>query len=101
MGKPADEEIFARDGFRCQYCDYDGRDFEKWAFLQIDHFKPRCLGGTDEPGNLVTSCIICNHMKGATEWKNIDEARKEISKYWKGMKEYWDLHVAKLIEKNP
>ena len=63
--RPLDEEIFKRDNFRCVYCGFNGNTFENWAFLQVDHFKPRCLGGSDEPENLVTSCIVCNHMKGA------------------------------------
>jgi hypothetical protein len=46
-----DREIYARDGFKCRYCDLDGTTFPAWEFLQIDHFKPRWKGGTDNPKN--------------------------------------------------
>ena len=91
--RPRDEDIFQRDGFRCVYCDFDGRDFKGWAYLQVDHFKPRSLGGTDDPTNLVTSCIVCNHMKGAKGWSSIEEARREIATWWAQMREYWEVNV--------
>jgi len=28
--------------------------------LHIDHIIPRSKGGTDEPFNLITSCVECN-----------------------------------------
>src|SRR5689334_15340862 len=56
-----DEEIFAKHGFKCVYCGFDGRTLENWRFLQVDHFKPRSLGSDyNVTENLVTSCIICN-----------------------------------------
>lgn len=91
--RPKDEEVFERDGFKCVYCDFDGREFKNWAFLQVDHFVPRSLGGSDEADNLVTSCIICNHMKGAKEWPTIEEARREIATWWTGMRGYWEANV--------
>jgi len=95
--RPKDEEIFARDRFRCVYCGFDGRTFETWAFLQVDHFKPRSLGGTDEPENLVTSCIMCNHMKGAKSWPDLNQAKAEISKYWDQMRAYWEVNVRPMV----
>lgn len=54
--------IYLRDGFRCGYCladlhDADCRD------LTVDHVKPRCDGGTDNPNNLITACRTCNCKK--------------------------------------
>jgi 5-methylcytosine-specific restriction endonuclease McrA len=94
-----DEEIFARDGFRCVYCGFDGREFEGWAFLQVDHFKPRSLGGKDELENLVTSCVICNVMKGAQTWPTIADASSELRQYWNQMRKYWEENVRHLVEK--
>src|SRR5437879_3715692 len=73
-----DKEIFRRDGFRCVYCDFDGKTFEGWVFLAVDHFKPKSRGGSDEPDNLVTACVSCNHMKGAFEFSSLDAARAEV-----------------------
>ena len=95
--RPPDEEIFQRDGFRCVYCGYDGSTFKKWAFLQIDHFRPKCLGGSDEPENLVTACIICNHMKGAFVYPTHNDARKAIRLWWSQMETYWDSKVKHLV----
>lgn len=52
-------EILARDGFQCLYC---GRGSPAVA-LQVDHFKPVAVGGTDDPSNLVTACEDCNQGK--------------------------------------
>jgi 5-methylcytosine-specific restriction endonuclease McrA len=94
------EEIFRRDGFRCVYCGFDGSTFEGWAFLQVDHFKPRSKGGTEESENLVTACIVCNQMKGAFEWPTIEEAKIEIQKWWRQMREYWERNVKPLVGSN-
>lgn len=73
--------VFKRDNFTCQYCDFVGDTFEKWIFLQVDHFIPKSKKGTDDMENLVTSCMLCNAMKQAMEFKSIEEARKEVKKW--------------------
>lgn len=52
-------EVFRRDGFACRYCGATASD----TTLTIDHVVPIALGGTDEPGNLVTACAPCNAGK--------------------------------------
>ena len=47
--------IFLRDDFECQYC---GRAAEN-----VDHIKPRSLGGTHTWENVVASCKPCNSKK--------------------------------------
>ncbi len=49
--------IFERDDFTCQYCGARGVE------LECDHVEPISLGGTNEPGNLVTACKTCNRNK--------------------------------------
>src|SRR4030081_941558 len=49
--------VFARDGFRCQYCGTSGR-------LTVDHVVPRSKGGGSSWDNIVTSCAPCNLRKG-------------------------------------
>ena len=50
--------LFARDGWRCQYC---GSDSGK---LTLDHVVPRSRGGESSWENVVTSCAPCNLRKG-------------------------------------
>lgn len=49
--------LFARDGWRCQYCGSTGR-------LTLDHVVPRSRGGNSVWENVVASCAPCNHRKG-------------------------------------
>lgn len=52
-------EVFARDGYTCQYCGKHTRD------LTLDHVIPRSMGGRDTWDNLVSACRECNHRKGS------------------------------------
>jgi hypothetical protein len=47
---------------RCGYCDV--HEDEAGAELEIDHYRPRSAGGTDELTNLVYCCTTCNRLKG-------------------------------------
>ncbi len=49
--------LFARDGWRCQYCGSVGK-------LTLDHVVPRSRGGDSVWENVVTSCAPCNMRKG-------------------------------------
>jgi len=49
--------LFARDGWRCQYCGESGR-------LTLDHVVPRSRGGESVWENVVASCAPCNLKKG-------------------------------------
>lgn len=61
MKKSLRFEVFARDGFICQYCGSRPPD----VVLEVDHIHPRSRGGTDDIINLVTSCYDCNRGKRA------------------------------------
>ena len=101
MARPPDEQVFAKDGFRCVYCGHDGRTFDGWVFLQVDHFKPRALGGSDETENLVTACVICNHMKGGAPFKAREEAKASIGQWRNQMRRFWDERVRPLLPPEP
>ena len=51
------ENVFKRDGFKCQYC---GTEKE----LTLDHLVPKAKGGKTSWNNLVTACKTCNSKKG-------------------------------------
>ena len=44
---------------KCAYC---GRDIVIKE-MQVDHIRPKCVGGTNEDSNLHPSCRKCNHYK--------------------------------------
>ena len=49
--------VFARDGWRCQYCGESSN-------LTVDHVVPRSKGGGSNWENIVASCAPCNRKKG-------------------------------------
>lgn len=51
--------VYARDGWRCQYCG------DRFAFgeLSYDHVIPRARGGRTDWDNIVTACRGCNARK--------------------------------------
>lgn len=51
--------VFARDGFSCQYCGVKKGMRE----LNYDHVVPRVMGGKTIWENIVTSCYDCNGKK--------------------------------------
>lgn len=52
--------IYARDGYQCQYCGVKPR----LADLTYDHVIPRSRGGATDWCNIVTACYVCNRRKG-------------------------------------
>lgn len=53
--------IYARDGYSCQYCGQS----RPLSELTYDHVVPRHQGGKTEWTNIVTACQGCNLSKGA------------------------------------
>jgi 5-methylcytosine-specific restriction endonuclease McrA len=53
--------IYARDGYRCQYC---GDEFPTQE-LTFDHVVPAAQGGRKTWENIVTACVTCNRTKDA------------------------------------
>lgn len=54
------ENVYARDGGRCQYCLNKVPRFE----ITYDHVTPRALGGKTVWDNIVVACVDCNQKKG-------------------------------------
>lgn len=53
--------IYARDGYRCQYCGLSYPTQE----LTFDHVIPAAQGGLKTWTNIVTACVDCNRTKDA------------------------------------
>lgn len=54
------ENVYARDGGRCQYC----RQKVTRAEATFDHVLPRSQGGHTGWENIVIACVPCNQRKG-------------------------------------
>ncbi|MBS1986185.1 MAG: HNH endonuclease [Bdellovibrionales bacterium] len=54
------QHVFARDGFRCQYCKETFPSKE----LTLDHVVPLVRGGRTSWSNIVACCADCNQKKG-------------------------------------
>ena len=52
-------EVFERSGGVCFYC----RCQLSIHAFQVEHQKPKAIGGTDDPLNLVAACVTCNLAK--------------------------------------
>jgi 5-methylcytosine-specific restriction endonuclease McrA len=57
--------LFARDGYRCMYCDRHRAELRGREFLTRDHVLPLSRGGANTWGNVVTACSPCNNRKGS------------------------------------
>ncbi|MBU6367695.1 MAG: HNH endonuclease [Gemmatimonadetes bacterium] len=55
--------LFARDGYRCQYCGRAAVELKPREGLTRDHLIPLSRGGTNEWTNVVTACSPCNTRK--------------------------------------
>lgn len=64
--------IYERDGWECAYCGRGPRDRrsprQAQTILTLDHLTPRCQGGGNEAGNLVTACKACNSSRQDKPW---------------------------------
>lgn len=101
MSTESDAVTYERYHYTCIYCDFDGRGFDGWMQLTIEHVRPRSCGGSDEPDNRAAACGACNNMtskmsfsaKQTTE-EIFQEKLKQIVKSRNGYYSYWTTHVA-------
>jgi len=57
--------LFARDSYRCQYCNRHRSALRDREFLTRDHVVPLSSGGENSWVNVVTACSTCNNRKGS------------------------------------
>ena len=55
--------LFARDGYRCQYCSRPSSALRPREALTRDHLVPLSRGGTNAWTNVTTACSTCNTRK--------------------------------------
>ena len=57
--------LFARDGYRCQYCGRHKGQLRGREFLTRDHVLPLSRGGGNTWDNVATACSGCNNRKAS------------------------------------
>ena len=57
--------LFARDGYRCQFCARTQHQLRQRECLTRDHLVPLSRGGSNAWTNVVTACSTCNARKGS------------------------------------
>jgi 5-methylcytosine-specific restriction endonuclease McrA len=94
--------------FTCVYCGFDGRTFDSWMQLSIDHVVPRSSGGSDAKSNLVVCCRACNSITSRLRFDSkktfqeiFDEKRKRVASRRPAFYEYWLSNVAPKYLKRP
>jgi len=53
--------VWDRSGGVCHHC---GKELHPIRDFHVDHVTPVVAGGTDDLGNLVAACVLCNLRKG-------------------------------------
>lgn len=83
-----DRSIFERDNYHCVYCGKDLSHIEFYTTRRsqkihkliptIDHLVPYSFALADDRNNLVTSCNLCNNIKGSHVFTDIADAQAYI-----------------------
>ncbi|WP_162527470.1 HNH endonuclease [Casimicrobium huifangae] len=97
-------EIYKRYHYTCVYCGFDGRVFDNWMQLSIDHIFPRNHPrGADRKSkeNMVVACRACNSItsrmefpKNATREDILREKRAKVAERRKVFYDQWSSDVA-------
>ena|SRR5690606_34172513 len=101
MIRESDKDTYLRCQYTCVYCGFDGRSFDAWMQLTIDHVVPRHCGGGDEPRNRVAACGACNSMTCRMTFSVddpidhvLEQKRQYVAKSRDGYHKYWLENVA-------
>lgn len=74
MKKSIREQVYKKYNGKCAYC---GHEIE-YKDMQIDHIKPKYLGGKDDINNLQPSCRACNFYKQTFNEEKFRQRIKDI-----------------------
>jgi len=92
-GKYISQTLFVPKRDSCTYC---GATAKQTGFaLELDHFRPRSAGGTDDPKNRVWSCHPCNQAKANRVFETIEDCRRWLHEaFWASNRKRWIAHRA-------
>ena len=86
-------DIYRRDKYQCQYCELDGKTFENWLNLTIDHVIPKAQGGSENASNKVTACRACNTFENRAHIDNFEQKKKLILAKREENRQWWESNV--------
>ena len=73
-----EREVYQRDRWTCVYCGFDGRSFDSWMQLTLDHIFPQHQGGDNTPNNLVSCCTSCNSITSRMKFDKEQKTRDQV-----------------------
>jgi 5-methylcytosine-specific restriction endonuclease McrA len=101
-------EIYKKCHYTCAYCGFDGRSFENWQQLSIDHIRPLKQGGQDTNENKIVACQSCNSITSRMEFLPTDsidtilaKKRERVKAVLKKDFEFWRSEVAPSLLSRP
>ena len=71
-------KVYQRDRWTCVYCGFDGRSFDSWMQLTLDHVVPQHIKKDHSEENLVACCTACNSITSRMTFKPDDSKAKII-----------------------
>lgn len=91
LTKNISQTLFVPKRDDCTYC---GATAAQTRFaLELDHFRPRAAGGTDDPENLLWACHPCNQAKSSRVFETVDDCRQWLHRaYWTSNRKRWIAH---------
>jgi hypothetical protein len=99
---------YERYHFTCIYCGFDGRTFDSWMQLSVDHVVAKSSGGSDDDSNKVVCCRSCNSITSRMTFDKtmgfdeiVSEKRDRVANRRLEFYQYWIKHVAPVHLKRP
>jgi 5-methylcytosine-specific restriction endonuclease McrA len=72
LGYEVREYLLEKWGRKCAYCAKEG------VPLEVEHIRPKSLGGSDRVSNLTLACRPCNKKKGSLAIEDFLKGRKDL-----------------------
>jgi len=100
--------IYKKCQYTCAYCGFDGRSFENWRQLTIDHIRPTMQHGQNTEENKIVACHSCNSITSRMTFLPddsintiLEKKRARVRETLKRDFEYWRTEVAPSLISRP
>ena len=100
--------IYKKCHYTCVYCGFDGRSFEKWRQLTIDHIRPVQQDGQNTEENKIVACQSCNSITSRMTFLPddsvetiLEKKRTRVEAILKKDFEFWKIEVAPSLISRP
>lgn len=93
-----ERDVYQRDRWTCVYCGFDGRSFDSWMQLTLDHVMPQHLATNHSKENLVACCTACNSITSRMKFKAEDSRETIIKAKRKRVRERREWYLQRWTE---